>query len=75
MSLEDPQLCTNCTAGSPAYSKCMDCCELLCDNCVQSQQCGRHLKEHKISRYPPNPISPPQNSAGSRASSSGVRIQ
>lgn len=72
MTLDDSRSCTNCAVGSPAFSKCMECCELLCDSCAQSQQCGHQRKDHKISRYPPNPISPPQNSAGSRASSSGV---
>ncbi|KAK2181352.1 hypothetical protein NP493_403g08005 [Ridgeia piscesae] len=44
------RLCSSCDDGSKATSRCKDCNEYLCDNCVRAHQRVRLTKDHFIVR-------------------------
>ncbi|XP_064025672.1 E3 ubiquitin-protein ligase TRIM71 [Pogoniulus pusillus] len=62
--------CSSCDEGNAASSRCLDCQEHLCDNCVRAHQRVRLTKDHFIERFaaagpaaplglsPPYPASP-----------------
>ncbi|KAG5892471.1 hypothetical protein JTB14_017435 [Gonioctena quinquepunctata] len=73
VTIDDVSRCRNCEEGASAFSKCMDCSELLCDNCVRAHQRVRLTKDHRISRFSSSIVSPPHTaSAGSLGSSSQI---
>ena len=45
-----PRMCSSCDEGSHATSRCKDCNEYLCDNCVSAHQRVRLTKDHYIVR-------------------------
>ncbi|CAH6777512.1 Trim71 [Phodopus roborovskii] len=47
--------CSSCDEGNAASSRCLDCQEHLCDNCVRAHQRVRLTKDHYIERGPPGP--------------------
>ncbi|XP_064300267.1 E3 ubiquitin-protein ligase TRIM71 [Phalacrocorax carbo] len=51
--------CSSCDEGNAASSRCLDCQEHLCDNCVRAHQRVRLTKDHFIERFaaaaPPGP--------------------
>lgn len=53
--LRRPHGCSSCDEGNAASSRCLDCQEHLCDNCVRAQQRVRLTKDHYIERGPPAP--------------------
>lgn len=56
------RLCTSCDEGSEASSRCQDCNEYLCDNCVRAHQRVRLTKDHFIVRLAfdsPKPLPSP----------------
>lgn len=40
--------CTNCEDGAPATSRCLECAEFLCSNCVLAHRRIRVTKDHRI---------------------------
>lgn len=46
-------LCSSCDEGAQATSKCQECVEYLCDNCVHAHQRVRVTKDHYIMRLKP----------------------
>ena len=44
------RMCSSCDEGSRATSRCQDCSEYLCDNCVSAHQRVRLTKDHTILR-------------------------
>lgn len=46
---EDQQTCNSCEENSPASSRCEDCEEFLCSDCVRAHQRVKITKDHKIS--------------------------
>lgn len=53
--LRRPHGCSSCDEGNAASSRCLDCQEHLCDNCVRAHQRVRLTKDHYIERGPPAP--------------------
>lgn len=53
--LRRPHGCSSCDEGNAASSRCLDCQEHLCDNCVRAHQRVRLTKDHYIERGPPGP--------------------
>ncbi|XP_070348660.1 E3 ubiquitin-protein ligase TRIM71 [Equus asinus] len=51
--LRRPHGCSSCDEGNAASSRCLDCQEHLCDNCVRAHQRVRLTKDHYIERGPP----------------------
>ncbi|CAH0551130.1 unnamed protein product [Brassicogethes aeneus] len=49
VALDDNSLCGNCEEGTSAFSKCIDCREMLCDACVLAHKRVRLTKDHRIS--------------------------
>ncbi|XP_039192247.1 E3 ubiquitin-protein ligase TRIM71 isoform X2 [Crotalus tigris] len=47
--------CSSCDEGNTASSRCLDCQEHLCDNCVRAHQRVRLTKDHFIERFGPGP--------------------
>ncbi|XP_072572817.1 E3 ubiquitin-protein ligase TRIM71-like isoform X2 [Paramormyrops kingsleyae] len=47
--LDEPQ-CLSCDEGNPAASRCLDCQEYLCSNCVRAHQRVRLTKDHFMER-------------------------
>ncbi|XP_062979390.1 E3 ubiquitin-protein ligase TRIM71 [Elgaria multicarinata webbii] len=47
--------CSSCDEGNAASSRCLDCQEHLCDNCVRAHQRVRLTKDHFIERFGPGP--------------------
>lgn len=47
-----PRICNSCDDDSKATSRCKNCNEFLCDNCVSAHQRVRLTKEHLIIRLP-----------------------
>ena len=45
-------VCTYCSDGNLVTSRCRDCSEDLCDNCVRAHQRVKLTREHTIVRYP-----------------------
>ncbi|XP_030406885.1 E3 ubiquitin-protein ligase TRIM71 [Gopherus evgoodei] len=43
--------CSSCDEGNAASSRCLDCQEHLCDNCVRAHQRVRLTKDHFIERF------------------------
>ncbi|XP_065688748.1 E3 ubiquitin-protein ligase TRIM71 [Patagioenas fasciata] len=43
--------CSSCDEGNTASSRCLDCQEHLCDNCVRAHQRVRLTKDHFIERF------------------------
>ncbi|CAH1184660.1 unnamed protein product [Phyllotreta striolata] len=64
VNIEDGSLCGNCEEGASAFSKCMDCSELLCDTCVRAHQRVRLTKDHRISKFGSAAITPPHTTNG-----------
>ncbi|XP_042662390.1 E3 ubiquitin-protein ligase TRIM71 [Tyto alba] len=50
--------CSSCDEGNAASSRCLDCQEHLCDNCVRAHQRVRLTKDHFIERFAPGPAAP-----------------
>ncbi|KAM6134470.1 E3 ubiquitin-protein ligase TRIM71 [Pterocles gutturalis] len=52
--------CSSCDEGNAASSRCLDCQEHLCDNCVRAHQRVRLTKDHFIERFatPSGPAAP-----------------
>ena len=50
IKLRDDQtlLCSNCELGEPAVSRCWNCSEFLCDQCMEAHKITRVTKQHKI---------------------------
>ncbi|XP_065485921.1 E3 ubiquitin-protein ligase TRIM71 [Caloenas nicobarica] len=57
--------CSSCDEGNAASSRCLDCQEHLCDNCVRAHQRVRLTKDHFIERFSAAPG--PPAAAGSAA--------
>lgn len=53
--------CSSCDEGNAASSRCLDCQEHLCDNCVRAHQRVRLTKDHFIERFAAGP--PPSAAA------------
>lgn len=53
--LRRPHGCSSCDEGNAASSRCLDCQEHLCDNCVRAHQRVRLTKDHYIERGLPGP--------------------
>uniref|UniRef100_A0A8C8S6C3 E3 ubiquitin-protein ligase TRIM71 n=1 Tax=Pelusios castaneus TaxID=367368 RepID=A0A8C8S6C3_9SAUR len=49
--------CSSCDEGNAASSRCLDCQEHLCDNCVRAHQRVRLTKDHFIERFGGAPAS------------------
>lgn len=47
--------CSSCDEGNAASSRCLDCQEHLCDNCVRAHQRVRLTKDHFIERFAAGP--------------------
>lgn len=47
--------CSSCDEGNAASSRCLDCQEHLCDNCVRAHQRVRLTKDHFIERFATGP--------------------
>ena len=47
-------VCASCSEGQLVTSRCRDCSEDLCDNCVRAHQRVKLTREHTIVRYPDN---------------------
>lgn len=47
-SVEEVTKCTNCTDELPATSYCVECSELICDNCVAAHMRLKITKDHTI---------------------------
>ncbi|XP_055985526.1 E3 ubiquitin-protein ligase TRIM71 [Sorex fumeus] len=58
--LRRPHGCSSCDEGNAASSRCLDCQEHLCDNCVRAHQRVRLTKDHYIERGPPGPAAAAQ---------------
>ncbi|XP_054846803.1 E3 ubiquitin-protein ligase TRIM71 [Eublepharis macularius] len=50
--------CSSCDEGNAVSSRCLDCQEHLCDNCVRAHQRVRLTKDHFIERFGPGPPGP-----------------
>ena len=48
LSVQNPTTCTNCEDRELANSRCIDCVENLCPNCVTAHERIRQTKGHKI---------------------------
>lgn len=59
-------LCMSCDDGGRASSRCQECNEVLCDNCVRAHQRVRLTKDHYIVRFAADP---------SRQSTSALPLQ
>ncbi|XP_035405737.1 E3 ubiquitin-protein ligase TRIM71 [Cygnus olor] len=57
--------CSSCDEGNAASSRCLDCQEHLCDNCVRAHQRVRLTKDHFIERFAAGP--PPSAAAAAAA--------
>ncbi|XP_038173543.1 E3 ubiquitin-protein ligase TRIM71-like [Arvicola amphibius] len=53
--LRRPHCCSSCDEGNAASSRCLDCQEHLCDNCVRAHPRVRLTKDHFNERGPPGP--------------------
>uniref|UniRef100_A0A1B6CSV8 E3 ubiquitin-protein ligase TRIM71 n=2 Tax=Clastoptera arizonana TaxID=38151 RepID=A0A1B6CSV8_9HEMI len=53
-----PSLCRGCDEGTVVTSKCRDCNEVLCDNCVRAHLRVRLTKDHYIQRFEDSIFSP-----------------
>ncbi|XP_067417936.1 E3 ubiquitin-protein ligase TRIM71 [Emydura macquarii macquarii] len=59
--------CSSCDEGNAASSRCLDCQEHLCDNCVRAHQRVRLTKDHFIERFGGAPGSAAPGPAGQLA--------
>lgn len=48
LAVQNPTACTNCEDRELANSRCLDCVENLCSNCVDAHQRIRQTKSHKV---------------------------
>ncbi|XP_007421432.1 E3 ubiquitin-protein ligase TRIM71 [Python bivittatus] len=62
--------CSSCDEGNAASSRCLDCQEHLCDNCVRAHQRVRLTKDHFIERFGPGPPA----SAGTGPASAAAQL-
>ncbi|XP_050506283.1 E3 ubiquitin-protein ligase TRIM71 [Diabrotica virgifera virgifera] len=70
VTIEDSSVCGNCEEGASAFSKCMDCSEILCDTCVRAHQRVRLTKDHRISKFAPSGVSVSHSVGGGSLGSS-----
>ncbi|XP_075562410.1 E3 ubiquitin-protein ligase TRIM71 [Pelecanus crispus] len=59
--------CSSCDEGNAASSRCLDCQEHLCDNCVRAHQRVRLTKDHFIERFAAAAAPGPAAAAGPAA--------
>ncbi|KAJ8923951.1 hypothetical protein NQ315_006727 [Exocentrus adspersus] len=67
------QYCEGCHDDT-AFSRCLDCSELLCDNCVNVHQRVRLTRDHRVCRFSGTIISPHTSYTSSRTSTSSSQI-
>ena len=48
LAVQNPTTCTNCEDRELANSRCLDCVENLCSNCVSAHERIRQTKSHKV---------------------------
>ena len=48
LAVQNPTSCTNCEDQAMADSRCLDCVENLCQNCVIAHERIRQTKDHKV---------------------------
>lgn len=70
-SPKSPGLCFNCDEGSTATSRCKECDELLCDNCVRAHFRVKLTKDHCIISLEGHIVSPSSSSSSPSNLTSG----
>uniref|UniRef100_A0A8D0GAH3 E3 ubiquitin-protein ligase TRIM71 n=1 Tax=Sphenodon punctatus TaxID=8508 RepID=A0A8D0GAH3_SPHPU len=66
--------CSSCDEGNAASSRCLDCQEHLCDNCVRAHQRVRLTKDHFIERFAGAPGSAAPGAAAAAAAAAQLAL-